>query len=128
MSPFNQRAQFRRTEELAARAAGMRSGPTSSERALWGAPRCRKLGVQFRQQVVVGERFIADFLAPECRLIVEVDGGCHRERRGADARRDAKLARLGYRVLRVEGERVVADLAGVVAEIAAALGEGRRGE
>jgi len=38
------------------------------------------------------------------------------------------LARLGYRVLRVEAARVVGDLAGVVAEISAALPEeGRRG-
>jgi very-short-patch-repair endonuclease len=106
----------------------MRSCPTDSERALWGALRCRQLGVEFRQQVVVGGRLIADFLAPGPRLVVEVDGGCHRDRRRADARRDAKLGRLGYRVLRVEAERVVADLAGVVAEVSAALAEeGRRG-
>jgi len=44
----------------------------------------------------------------------------------ADARRDAKLGRLGYRVLRVEAERVVADLDAVVAEITAVLAAGRR--
>jgi very-short-patch-repair endonuclease len=32
------------------------------------------VGVERRRQVVIG-RFIADFVAPSARLIVEVDGG-----------------------------------------------------
>jgi very-short-patch-repair endonuclease len=38
------------------------------------------LGVQFRHQVVLG-RYVADFLAAEVGLVVEVDGGYH-ERSG----------------------------------------------
>ena len=44
-------------------------------------------------------RFIADFLAPAERLVIEVDGGHHTEQARADAHRDAVLARAGYRVL-----------------------------
>jgi very-short-patch-repair endonuclease len=66
-------------------------------------------------------RFIADFYAPRARVVVEVDGGWHSRRGAADARRDAKLGRLGYRVLRVSAELVMADLPAAVAVIRAAL-------
>jgi very-short-patch-repair endonuclease len=66
-------------------------------------------------------RFIVDFLAPAARLVVEVDGGYHCERRAADARRDEKLRRAGYRVLRVEAELVRNDLPAAIARIRAEL-------
>jgi len=47
-------------------------------------------------------RFIADFVAPVARLVVEVDGKHRRRRRAADARRDRVLTRPGYRVVRLE--------------------------
>jgi len=78
----------------------MRFAPTPSEAALWAAIRGGRLGVVFRRQVPIG-RYIADFAAPEARLVVEVDGGCHRQRARADARRDGSLHRAGWRVLRV---------------------------
>ncbi len=48
-----------------------------------------------------------DFLAPAAKLIVEVDGSSHVGRGAADTRRDRKLARLGYRVVRVPAEEVL---------------------
>jgi very-short-patch-repair endonuclease len=78
----------------------MRSCLTPSEQALWQLLRGRALGVTFRRQVAIG-RYIADFLAPAARLIVEVDGGYHQRRRDADGRRDRDLNRFGYRVLRL---------------------------
>ena len=71
---------------------------TSEEQRLWLHSRGCQLGVWFRRQVPV-RNFIVDFLAPSAHLIVEVDGGYHRTRITADARRDTKLARMGYRVL-----------------------------
>ncbi len=73
----------------------MRVAPTTTE-ALRGS----RLGVAFRRQVVLGE-FIADFIAPSVRLVVEVDGGCHAHRARADAGQDRAPARLGYCVIRV---------------------------
>jgi very-short-patch-repair endonuclease len=64
------------------------------------------LGAQFRRQVPVGGAFIADFFASEVGLIVEVDGSSHVWREGADARRDRKLERLGFAVLRLSAELV----------------------
>ena len=101
----SQQAQSR----LQLHAAIQRSNLTASEARLWAAINRRQLGVQFRRQVVVG-KFIANFAAPQARLIVEVDGLYHRQRRSADTRRDAKLARLGYRVLRLEAKVVMEQL------------------
>jgi leucyl-tRNA synthetase len=105
---------------LAVRAHAMRHDPTESELALWRCLSGKKLGVVFRRQVPI-HRFIVDFLAPEVRLAVEVDGGWHSRRRPADARRDEKLRRLGYRVLRLDAKLVLRDLPAAVGRVTAEL-------
>ena len=99
----------------------MRAALTASEQLLWSHIRGRRLRVVFRRQVPLLGRFIADFLAPAERLVVEVDGAYHAERARADARRDAALARAGYRVFRVEAELVSRDTEAVLARIRAAF-------
>jgi len=94
---------------------------TPSEQRLWSALSARKLGVQFRREVPLLGRYIVDFCAPSVRLVVEVDGACHADRRAADARRDAALELAGFRVLRVEADFVLRDLAAVVALVRFAL-------
>ena len=106
---------------LAARAHGLRLAPTVSEQRLWQELSGNKLGVTFRRQVPVGHRYIVDFLAPALKLVVEVDGSAHEHRRGVDARRDERLGRLGYRVIRVEAREVMGALATVVERIAGAI-------
>jgi very-short-patch-repair endonuclease len=64
---------------------------------------------------------IVDFLAPSAHLVVEVDGGYHRTRTGADTRRDSKLTRLGYRVVRIEAELVCHHIEQALQLIRAAL-------
>jgi very-short-patch-repair endonuclease len=91
-----------------------------SEQALWSELRSCRLGVWFRRRVVIG-RCIVDFLAPSVRLVVEVDGEYHATRVGADARRDRKLARMGYRVLRLDGGLVRRNVHASVEEIRQAL-------
>ena len=110
-----------RAELLALRAHGMRQAPSPPEEALWRELRAGTLGVVFRRQVPLAGRFIADFLAPAARLVVEVDGPHHAQRRAADARRDRALARLGYRVLRLEAELVMGNASEAVVRIRAAL-------
>jgi very-short-patch-repair endonuclease len=101
----------------------MRSELNPAEAALWAAIQGGQLGVVFRRQVVLCGRFIADFYAPSRRLVIEVDGGSHRGRASADASRDRKLVRAGYRVLRVEAALVLGDLAAAVALVRAVLAE-----
>ena len=110
--------------QLAQFACQNRSRLTESEARLWSALRLRQLGVQFRRQVPIGGCFIADFCAPSVRLVVEVDGGYHGQRRRADARRERELVRLGCRVVRVDGALVLRNLPAAVAVIRAALPSG----
>jgi very-short-patch-repair endonuclease len=86
-----------------------------------GVRRERRWLAHFRRQVV-GNRCLVDFLAPARRLIL-VDGGYHASRRAADARRDRKLARLGYRVLRLPEALVREQPEDAVALVVAALAE-----
>ncbi len=100
----------------------MRGLPTASEELLWAHIRGRRLGVVFRRQVPLLGRFIADFLAPAQRLVIEVDGAYHSERKRGDGRRDAELERGGYRVIRIEASLVVGDIESALERIRAALG------
>jgi very-short-patch-repair endonuclease len=105
----------------------MRLAPTSSEALLWQAIRARRLGVQFRRQVPLGERYIADFFASEVGLVVEVDGGYHaRLRERADERRDKWLRRQGYTVLRLSDALVLRQLPAALVLIAEQLAAVRR--
>ena len=101
----------------------MRHALTRSESALWESIRGRQLGTLFRRQVVIGGKYIVDFLAPREKLIIEVDGASHNGRTSADARRDRHLARLGYRVLRLEAELVLRRLPVAVEAVMGPLDE-----
>ena len=118
-SSLTSRPGTRRHSLLAERASQMRHGPTASEARLFEALRGGRLGVSFRRQVPVLGRFIADFLAPEVRLVVEVDGLYHTRRSPADARRDRALQRAGYRVLRLDAQLVALDMDAAVVRVAA---------
>lgn len=108
---------------LQERAYFMRHNLTDTECILWRQLSGKKLGVAFRRQVPIGN-YIADFVAPAANLIVEVDDRSHEMRRTADARRDRHLARLGYRVLRIDAELVRRNVLEAVALIAVGLGSG----
>jgi very-short-patch-repair endonuclease len=118
-----------RRQLLLARASAMcpsghhearRAAPTWSEQALFRLVGAGQLGVAVRRQVVVGE-FVVDLAVPAAKLAIEVDGASHAGRAAADARRDRKLARLGWRVLRVEAELVLREPEVAVERVRVAL-------
>jgi very-short-patch-repair endonuclease len=115
------RQQLKRHILLTQRAHEMRLQLTPSEAALWVAISGKQLGVAFRRQVLIGNRYIADFLAPSAKLVVEVDGGYHRQRVTADARRTRVLERLGFLVLRLDAEVVLRQLPLAVEAVRKAL-------
>ena len=114
---------FKTQRLLQHRAQLMRACPSPPEQALWVAIRSGQLGVPFRRQVPVAG-YIVDFVAARAMLVVEVDGRYHEQRRVSDARRDRKLARLGYRVLRLEAQLVLEQLPVALALVRQALREG----
>jgi very-short-patch-repair endonuclease len=112
--------ELHKQQQLTAHADRMRLAPSEPERVLWQALRCRRLGVQFRRQVVV-RGYIVDFVAPAARLVVEVDGAQHARQRGADRRRDRALAAAGLTVLRLPAQLVLNGLPVALGFIARAL-------
>jgi len=111
---------YKTKQLLQQRAQLMRACPSPPEQALWLAIRSGQLSVPFRRQVPVAG-YIVDFVAAQAMLVVEVDGRHHEQRRAADARRDRRLARLGYRVLRLEAKLVLEQLPVVLALVRQAL-------
>lgn len=92
------------------RAKEMRHEPVAMEELFWSRVRNRLLGGhKFKRQVLIGS-YIADFVCLEKKLIVELDGPFHAERKGYDASRDVYLHSLGYRVLRFTNDEFANDL------------------
>ena len=103
------------------RASEMRNNPTEPEKRLWRALSNGQLdGHKFRRQSVIAP-FIADFLCPRQKLIVEVDGDTHDEAK--DRLRDDLLDERGYRVVRVTNGDVMTNMDGVLRLIALVLAE-----
>ena len=97
-------AAMHQTDGRTRQARRPRSDMTGAETHLWKMLRGRQFeGLKFRRQVPVAGS-IADFLCPELKLIIELDGGIHRLREIEDAERDLKLAEAGFTVLRFANE------------------------
>ncbi|PXA89934.1 endonuclease [Caulobacter sp. D4A] len=106
-----------------AMARRLRRDQTDAERLLWSVLRGRRLdGFKFRRQVPI-DRYVADFVCVEARLIVELDGGQHAEDAGRayDAARTEVLEACGYVVLRFWNDAVRYELDGVGDEILSVL-------
>lgn len=86
----------------------LRRAETAAEKRLWQQLRDRRLnGCKFIRQATVGP-YVADFLCREQKLIIEIDGATHSSdsRLRADRQRTAHLARLGFRVIRLQNTEV----------------------
>ena len=106
------------------RARALRTRMTDAERKLWFALRDRRFaGFKFRRQVPI-DRFIADFICFEARLVIEVDGGQH-VGSSQDKLRDRWFAENGFRVARFWNNEVLSNLEGVLTMLLAEL-ESRR--
>ncbi|KQT54722.1 hypothetical protein ASG43_03910 [Aureimonas sp. Leaf454] len=113
---------------LAVRRRIARDG-TALEEALFQAMRRARPAdaALFERQIRIGP-YLADFVSPSLKLIVEIDGAQHGagDQAERDARRDAALAERGYRTLRFLNEALRRDLSGVLDTIGAVVEERRR--
>mgnify|MGYP003737409949 CR=1 FL=1 len=91
-------------------AHALRGNMTKAEASLWKyVLRARNMkGYLFRRQRPVLQ-YIADFMCPELRLVIEIDGISHEteEDQERDRRRDRDLSLAGYRVMRIPNEDVL---------------------
>jgi crossover junction endodeoxyribonuclease RuvC len=95
----------------------LRRDQTDAEALLWSKLRNRQLcGRNFRRQVPI-LNYIADFISADSRLIVELDGGQHAERKREDEVRTCELEAAGYIVVRFWNGEVFQNLDGVLETI-----------
>jgi very-short-patch-repair endonuclease len=97
-------------------ARSLRHGMTEAERVLWNELKNRKMnGMKFRRQHPI-HYYIADFYCHEKKLIIEVDGGIHKDKaiREHDENRSAEFERLGIKVIRITNEQVLTSLGDVI--------------
>lgn len=96
----------------------MRSKPTEAESILRDYVKANNLGHKFLLQYII-DLFIVVFFCPDCKLIIEVDGGYHSEpvQEIDDETRTQMLEKLGYRVIRFTNEQILYDIDHVVNEI-----------
>jgi very-short-patch-repair endonuclease len=97
----------------------LRVNATPQEKMLWAALQDRRCGgIEFKfQEPVLG--WVADFMAPELKLIVEVDGRGHQygKQKHHDMVRDHVLATQGYVTTRFSNDEVLFELPIVVRRI-----------
>ncbi|MBC3832767.1 endonuclease domain-containing protein [Undibacterium amnicola] len=94
----------------------LRKGMTDIERLLWSRLRGEQLGVKFRRQHPL-LNFVLDFVCPELKLVVELDGSQHADAQSYDDYRTKCLHDAGYVVLRFWNNQVIEELENVLEEI-----------
>jgi very-short-patch-repair endonuclease len=105
------------------RARQQRRTAGDAARKFWSRTRNRRLGgFKFRREVPLGP-YIADFLCPAARVVVEIDGDQHAEAESHDAARTRYLERLGYAVIRIPTHEVLHDVVQVLDRVHLALEE-----
>ncbi len=99
-------------------AAENRKFQTDAERMLWRCLSTNKLGIHFRRQHIIG-CYIADFVCLRKKLIIEVDGGYHSQKKQAikDYYRTEDLERMGFKVLRFRNEEIETNISLVLDQI-----------
>ena len=96
------------------RARTLRRQATRAEQIIWQRLRARQMnGRKWRRQQPVGP-YIVDFICPELKLVVEVDGDVHAGREAHDAARQAALESTGLKVIRFTNNDVIENLDGVL--------------
>ena len=114
---------WRVSSRLRANARALRKNSTDAERVLWSEVRDHRLnGAGFRRQVPIGN-YIADFVCHAAKLVIELDGGQHfsDQAEKKDAARTTVIEANGFQVLRFNNQDVMANRAGVLETIAAAV-------
>jgi very-short-patch-repair endonuclease len=109
-------------DELLRNAKALRTNMTEAEARIWSRLRAGRLkGHKFRRQVSFSADYIADFVCPAVKLIVEVDGSQHADQTTYDERRTRFFETQGYRVIRFWNNDVLARTEDVLTAILAAI-------
>jgi very-short-patch-repair endonuclease len=94
-------------------AKDLRKKMTDAERILWHRLRGGQLNVKFRRQYPF-ENYVLDFVCLERRLVIEVDGSQHAEKKEYDETRSERLRGAGFTILRFWNNEVLNETDAVV--------------
>ena len=89
----------------------MRKNSTKAENLLWQKIRNGQLGFKFRRQHQIDNKYIADFICLEKRLIIELDGGQHNDR-PKDKDRTLYLENNNFKVIRFWDNEILQNIDG----------------
>ncbi|MDD4214870.1 MAG: endonuclease domain-containing protein [Bacteroidales bacterium] len=101
----------------------LRNYQTQAEAALWEELKNKKMdGIKFRRQHPIN-CFVVDFYCHSAKLIVELDGGIHKnaEVKEHDADRQLQLEEFGLKVIRFSNEEVLFDMKKTLGKIRTAI-------
>ena len=96
----------------------LRNNSTKEEIILWQYLKQKQLGVKFRRQQPI-DKYIADFVCFEKKIIIELDGGQHNSSLGIqkDRSRDLFFTNNGYKVIRIWNNEINQNIEGVIRKI-----------
>ena len=98
-------------------ARNLRNNSTLSEVLLWNQLKQRKMsGYQFLRQRPIG-KYIVDFFCHKLKLVIEIDGESHADKKVADRIRQNYLEKNGLTVLRFGDNAVKTEIVGVLNKI-----------
>ncbi len=100
-------------------ASQYRKQPTEAENVLWQFLRDKQINsIKFRRQHII-DKYIADFISLDKKLIIEVDGLIHQlpENKVSDEQRTQRLNELGFDVIRFTNNEVLYNIDTVIASI-----------
>lgn len=94
-------------------ARALRKNQTEEEKKFWQIVRNSKLGVKFRRQFQIDNKYIADFVCLEKHLIIEIDGGQHNDN-FYDVQRTFYLENLDFKIIRFWNNEINQNIDGCV--------------
>ncbi len=107
------------------RARQLRRNQTRAEDIFWREVRNRNfLSLKFRRQVPI-DKYIADFVCEQEKLIIELDGDQHAQNEAYDEERTRVLEKHGYRVVRFWNGELYEDLDSIFEELTHMVGDAR---
>jgi very-short-patch-repair endonuclease len=108
---------FGASQAILEMAKALRKEMTPTESILWNRLKNKKLlNVRFRRQHPINN-FIGDFYCHAARLVVELDGGIHKDRVEYDDGRTAEMERFDLKVIRFRNDEVENDIENVIQRI-----------
>ena len=100
----------------------MRKNMTIQELKIWNFIRKEQLGIKFRRQHPIDNKYIADFACPEHKIIIEIDGSQHIES-SSDEYRTFYIENIGYKIVRFYNNEIDNNIEGCIEYLKSIINE-----